>query len=99
MPGHLLVKSAFFGQIAYLHHVFSAKGVAIEAHLAAVGSGDAIDDADECGLACSVGSEQTEHLALGHTDAHAVERGMLGIAFHHVVYFQKHFFHSAFSIL
>ena len=81
---HLLVEAAFLGQIADASHIFRRKVVSVEHHMPTVGSGDAIEDAYECGLAGTVGSEQTKNLAAWHFDAHIVECRMLGIAFHYV---------------
>ena len=81
---HLFVQPALLGQVADAPHVVGAECVPVKRDFAAIGGGDAVDDAYERGLARAVGPEQAEHLAARHADAHVVERGVLRVAFHDV---------------
>ena len=55
--------------------VRAGDGRAGEAHLAGHGGEAAGDDVEERGLARAVGADQAHHLALGHREGDAVERG------------------------
>ena len=78
---HLLVESAFFGQVSDVPHVVRRKGVSVKYDFPAVGGGDAVDDAYECGLAGTVRTEEAEDAPASDADADLVERGMLVEAF------------------
>ena len=64
--------------------------MAVEDYLAAVRCGDTVDDADECGLACTVRSEQSKYFSALHADRYVVERGVLGVSLRDVSCY-KHF--------
>lgn len=70
---HLLVESTLLGQVADLHHIGIGHRVTVEKERAAIGSDDVVDDADEGGLACPIGTEETEHTTPTHMQTHAVE--------------------------
>ena len=61
---------------------------------AAVGGGDAVDDANKGRFARTVGAEQSEHLAAGHADAHIVEGGVGSVALDGMAHFKKGIFHN-----
>ena len=77
---HFLVQPTLFGQIANARHVLGRKGMAVEDDFAAVGGCDTIDDADEGGLARTVGAEQSENFSARHLDADIVQSHMVGVA-------------------
>ena len=56
-----------------MHHIGIGHGVTVEKERAAIGSDDVVDDADEGGLACPIGTEKTEHTTPTHMQTHAVE--------------------------
>ena len=70
---HFLVESSLLGQVAYLHHVGVGHGMSVEEERAAIRTDDMVDDADEGGLACPIGTEEAKHTASTHMEAHAVE--------------------------
>ena len=45
----------------------------VEAHCATIGAGNQIDDANQRGLACAVGTQQTVDAPLGHIHVHVVQ--------------------------
>ena len=81
---HFFVESALFGKIADAHHVLRSELVTVKGHFSAVGCGDAVDDSDEGGFSCAVGTEESEDFAARHVDADVVKGGVGGIALHNV---------------
>jgi hypothetical protein len=52
--------------------------------LAAIGRRNLIDDADQTGFSCTIGSEQPEHGLCWHGDAYILQGLMLGIVLKNV---------------
>jgi hypothetical protein len=89
---HLLVESAFFGHIAYAADILVGYRRAIEEDLTAVGLDDAIDDADEGGLASAVGAEEAEDRAFGDVEADLFKSFEGAKGFGDVIYLEFHGF-------
>ena len=90
---HLLVQSALLGQVADVADVVCRQRMTVEGDAARVGQGDVVDDSDQGRLSGTVRTEQSEHLAFRHADAHTVEGGVVGIALHDIVCLKEDFFH------
>ena len=65
-----------------------------EHHLSTIGSGDAVDDADEGRFSGTIGTEQTENLSTLYVDGNVVESGVLCEAFANVARSEEVFFHE-----
>ena len=73
---HLTIKAALFGKITNISHIFLGEWLSVEQHLARVGESDVIDDANEGGFACPIGTKQTKDATAWHFDADIVQRGV-----------------------
>jgi hypothetical protein len=85
---HFLVEAAFFGQVANMLYIARLEGLSAEEHLALIGPGDLVDDADEGCFAGAIGTEQSEYGVLGHGDTDIIERSMFGVGLMDVSYFK-----------
>ena len=90
---HFFIKSAFFGQVAYLGHIGCRKLVSVESHDTAVGGCDVVDDTDQSCLAGSVRAKQTVDTAAGHGNRYIVECAMFREVFCDV-FCGKYIFHT-----
>ena len=76
---HFLVEATLLRQVAYAEDVVGHQTVVAKPYLAAVGSGDVVDDSDEGRLSGAVRAEQAVDRAFRDADAHVVEGLMIGI--------------------
>ena len=85
---HLFIQTALLGQIADAIDILRLDFAAVEDDFPLVGRRDAVDDADQRGLARTVGSEQAVNRPLGNRERHIVQSRMSGEALGNVFYFQ-----------
>jgi len=84
---HLLVEAALFGKIAYIHHIVGCEFMPVENYTSFVGSRNVIDDADQSGLASSVGAQQAVDTSFWDRYADIVQSRMPCVAFRNVFCF------------
>jgi hypothetical protein len=60
-------------------YIARLEGFSAEEHLALIGPGDLVDDADEGCFAGAIGTEQSEYGVLRHGDTDIIERSMFGV--------------------
>ena len=68
-------------------NIFGLRQVSVEAYFSRIRSRDAVDDADECGFAGTVRSQQSKDLSFGDLNADTIQRSVVGKAFDHLMRF------------
>ena len=63
--------------------------MSIEGNCTLVRQGDMVDNTDECGLACSIRTKQSEYLSARYVHADIVQCYMVGKGFPYTVDFNK----------